>query len=87
MRKYSVTTARSNFREVLEEAKSGAVELNKDGMPVAVILDAMKYERLLSYVENLEDSDAILEYELNPKSFGKTTPLQEVERGLNLKTL
>ena len=87
MAKYSASHARANFNEVLKLAKSEAVEIQKHGKPVAVILDAMKYEKLLDYIENLEDNLTVLEYESDPKSFGKSTPLEEVERELGLKPL
>ena len=87
MAKYSAATARAKFNEVLELAKTEAVEIQKHGKPAVVILDAMKYEKLLEYVEDLEDSIVILEYERDPASFGKSTPLEEVERELGLKPL
>lgn len=87
MTKYSASQARANFNEVLDQAKTGVVEIHKHGKPSAVILDAMKYEKLLSYLEDLEDAVAVLEYELNPEGFGKTTLLEEVERELGLRSL
>ena len=50
MAKYSASDARANFNEVLKLAKSEAVEIQKHGKPVAVILDAMEYEKLLDYI-------------------------------------
>ena len=87
MAKYSASDARANFNEVLKLAKSEAVEIQKHGKPVAVILDAMNYEKLLDYIEDLEDNLAVLEYENDPESFWKSTPLAEVERELGLKPL
>lgn len=87
MAKYSASEARANFNEVLLLAKTEAVEIQKHGKPVAVILDAMKYEKLLDYIEDLEDNLTILEYENDPESFGKSIPLEEVERELGLKPL
>ena len=68
-------------------AKTEAVEIQKHGKPLAVILDVMKYEKLLDYIEDLEDNLTVLEYENDPDSFGKSTPLEEVERELGLKPL
>lgn len=87
MAQYSASNARQNFNEVLELAKTEAVEIHKHGKPSVVILDAMKYEKLLDYIEDLEDQNALLSYELDPESFGPSTALEEVERELGLKPL
>jgi len=87
MAKFSASEARARFQEVLELAKTEAVEIQKHGKPVAVIVDAMKYEKLIDYIEDLEDNLTVLEYESDPASLGKSTPLEEVERELGLKPL
>lgn len=87
MAKYSASQARANFNEVLEIAKTEAVEIEKHGKPAVVILDAMKYEKLLDYIEDLEDKNTVLEYEMDPESFGPFTPLAEVARELGLQDL
>ena len=87
MAQYSASNARQNFNEVLELAKTEAVEIHKHGKPSVVILDAMKYEKLLDYIEDLEDQNALLSYELDPESFGPSTALEVVERELGLKPL
>lgn len=87
MAKYSASEARANFNEVLKLAKTEAVEIQKHGKPIAVILNAMKYEKLLDYIEDLEDNLTVLEYENDPESFGKSISLEEVERELGLKAL
>jgi prevent-host-death family protein len=87
MAKFSASEARARFNEVLELAKTEAVEIQKHGKPAVVILDAMKYEEFLDYVEDLEDNLTILEYESDPERFGKSTSLEEVERELGLKPL
>lgn len=80
MAKYSASEARANFNEVLGLAKTEAVEIEKHGKPAVVILDAMKYEKLLDYIEDLEDKITILEWELDPD---KTTfTLEEVKKEL-----
>jgi prevent-host-death family protein len=85
MAKYSASEARANFNQVLELAKTEAVEIHKHGKPAAVILDAMQYENLLDYVEDLEDSLELLQIRseegFDPNSW-KT--LDEVERDLGL---
>lgn len=55
MVKYSASEARSNFNQVLEQAKTELVEIQKHGGPAVVILDAMKYETFLDYVEDLKE--------------------------------
>lgn len=87
MAKYSASEARANFNEVLKLAQTEAVEIQKHGKPIAVILDAEKYEQFLDYVEDLEDNLTVLEHELNPSDLSTYTPLEEVERELGLKPL
>jgi prevent-host-death family protein len=88
MAKFSASEARANFNRVLELSKTEAVEIHKHGKKVAVIVDAMKHEELLDYVEDLEDSLAILEIrasdDFDPSSW-KT--LEEVEQDLGLRPL
>ena len=88
MAKYSAAEARAKFNEVLTLAKTEAVEINKHGKPVAVMVDAMKYEEFLDYVEDLEDSLAILEIRAS-EDFDPSTwkTLEEVERDLGLRPL
>lgn len=78
MAKYSASDARANFNEVLELAKTEAVEIHKHGKPAVVILDAMNYEKLLDYVEDLEDAVTILEHKLNPGDRSEWTPLENL---------
>jgi prevent-host-death family protein len=87
MIKYSVSKARANFNEVLAFAKREPVEIQKHGKPAVVILDAMKYEELLDYIEDLEDLNTVLEYRISPESFGPFTPLEEVARELGLDSI
>ncbi len=87
MAQFSASDARANFNQVLEIAKTEAVEIHKHGKPAVVILDAMNYEKFLDYVEDLEDENTLLRYELDPDSFGPSIPLEEVERELGLKPL
>jgi len=87
MAHFSASEARAKFNQVLEIAKTEAVEIHKHGKPAVVILDAMNYEKFLDYVEDLEDENTLLRYELDPDSFGPSIPLEEVERELGLKPL
>jgi prevent-host-death family protein len=84
MAQYSASNARSNFNEVLALAKTEAVEIYKHGKPAVVILDAMSYEKLLDYVEDLEDAVTILEHKLNPGDESDWTPLDNLLADLDL---
>ncbi len=88
MAKYSAAEARAKFNEVLTLAKTEAVEIHKHGKPAVVMVDAMKYEEFLDYVEDLEDSLAILEIRAS-EDFDPSTwkTLEEVERDLGLRPL
>ena len=88
MAKYSAAEARAKFNEVLTLAKTEAVEIHKHGKPAVVMVDAMKYEEFLDYVEDLEDSLAILEIRAS-EDFDHSTwkTLEEVERDLGLRPL
>jgi antitoxin Phd len=85
MAKFSASEARARFQEVLELARTEAVEIQKHGKPAVVILDAMKYEKLLDYIEDLEDNLTVLEHQLNPGDPSEWTPLElvlaELEQG------
>jgi prevent-host-death family protein len=78
MAKFSASEARARFNEVLELAKTEAVEIQKHGKSAVVILDAMKYEKFLDYVEDLEDSLTILEHQLNPGDPSTYTSLDDL---------
>jgi prevent-host-death family protein len=84
MAKFSASEARARFQEVLELARTEAVEIQKHGKPAVVILDAMKYEKLVNYVEDLEDNLTVLQHQLNPGSPEDWTPLDEVLAELDL---
>lgn len=88
MAKYSAAEARAKFNEVLTLARTEAVEIHKHGKPAVVMVDAMKYEEFLDYVEDLEDSLAILEIRASD-DFDPSTwkTLEEVERDLGLRPL
>jgi PHD/YefM family antitoxin component YafN of YafNO toxin-antitoxin module len=63
---------------VLELAKTEAVEIHKHGKPAVVIFDAMSYEKLLDYIEDLEDAISILEHKLNPADESEWVPLEDL---------
>ena len=78
MAQFSASEARANFNHVLELSKAEAVEIRKHGKPAVVILDAMQYEKMLDYIEDLEDTIALLEHELNPGDPSQWIPLETV---------
>ena len=82
MAEYSVSEARAKLNEVIALAQNEAVEIKKHGKAVVTILDSMKYENLLDYIEDLEDRIAILEFKMNPNSDSKSW--EEVQKELGL---
>jgi prevent-host-death family protein len=78
MAQFSASEARANFNHVLELAKTEAVEIHKHGKPAVVIFDAMSYEKLLDYIEDLEDTITILEHKLNPADESEWVPLEDL---------
>jgi prevent-host-death family protein len=84
MAQFSASEARANFNHVLELAKTEAVEIHKHGKPAVVIFDAMSYEKLLDYVEDLEDTITILEHKLNPGDESEWVPLEDLLADSNL---
>jgi len=80
MAQYSVSEARANLNEVIQLALTEAVEILKHGNPVVTIVDSMKYEELLDYIEDLEDRLAILESKMDPNPDWKSW--EEVKKEL-----
>lgn len=66
MAKFNISDLRTMVPEILQLAKTEAVEIEKHGKPSLVILDAMKYKEFVDYVEDLEDRLSILEQKLDP---------------------
>ena len=87
MAKYSAAEARAKFNEALTLARTEAVEIHKHGKPAVVMVDAMKYEEFLDYVEDLEDTVAILEHRLNPGDSADWKTLEQVVTELGLDNL
>lgn len=87
MAKYSAAEARAKFNEVLQAARTEAVEISKHGKPAVVIVDAMKYEKFMEYVDDLEDTIAILEHRLNPGDPSDWKPIERVVAELGLEDL
>ena len=51
----TLSEARKNLPALITEAADHEVYLMRYSTPVGVLLDAAKYEKLLDYVEDLED--------------------------------
>ena len=66
MAQYSVSEARARLNEVIQLARSEAVEILKHGKAAVTIVDSVKYEELVDYVEELEDRLAVLESKADP---------------------
>jgi prevent-host-death family protein len=75
-----VTEARHRLREILEGLDSSNVILVRHSRPVAVVIDPMRYERLLDYIEDLEDQVSVL----TAADEGERIPLEKVKAELGL---
>lgn len=54
-----ISEARASLGNLVNETTDHPVYLLRDGKPIAVLLDTDKYERLLDYIEDLEDTIAV----------------------------
>lgn len=61
-----ISEARASLSELVTETADHPVYLIRHGKPVAVLLDAAKYERLIDHIEDLEDTLAVLQARANP---------------------
>jgi antitoxin Phd len=50
-----MSEARENLAQVIEDAQSGAVILERYGQPAAVVVSPERYEQLLEALEEAED--------------------------------
>lgn len=57
----SVTELKRNFAEIIQQADDGPVAILNHNRPEAYLLPAAHYERLLAYVEDLEDAKLVQE--------------------------
>ncbi len=85
MAHYSASQARTNFQELIALCETEAVEIHRHGKKVAVMLHAMKYDELLTQIEDLEDKVTLLEYQADPVATKDLLDLREVEKELGLK--
>lgn len=57
----SVTELKRNFAEIIREADDSPVAILNHNRPEAYLLPAAHYERLLAYMEDLEDAKLVQE--------------------------
>ena len=55
MEELSVSEARENFSEAVEDAQKKPVQILKHGKPVAVLINPSLFEKFLDSMEELED--------------------------------
>ena len=60
-RSVSVTELKRNFSEIMSQADDGAIAVLNHNRPEAYLLPARMYERLMAYLEDLEDIKLIQE--------------------------
>ncbi len=57
----SVTELKRNFAEIIQQADDSPVAILNHNRPEAYLLPAAHYERLLAYMEDLEDAKLVQE--------------------------
>ena len=62
----SVTELKRNFAGVLREAGDAPVAVLNHNRPEAYLISARQYERLMNYLEDLEDSELIRQRQGEP---------------------
>jgi antitoxin StbD len=62
----SVTELKRNFAGILKQADDGPVVVMNHNKPEAYLLPAGYYERLMAYLEDLEDSRLVRERSAGP---------------------
>lgn len=62
----SVTELKRNFAEIIKQADDSAVAILNHNRPEAYLLPAAYYERLMAYIEDLEDAKLIQERSNGP---------------------
>lgn len=60
-RSVSVTELKRNFSEIMSQADDGAIAVLNHNRPEAYLLPARMYERLMAYLEDLEDIKLVQE--------------------------
>jgi len=78
----TITDVRLRIRELVEQLPDRDVLVLKHGHPVAVMLGHQKYERLLAYIDELEDRLSVYEARSEPKDMRIPWEKVEAEAGL-----
>ena len=60
-RSVSVTELKRNFADIISQADDGAIAVLNHNKPEAYLLPARMYERLMAYLEDLEDIKLVQE--------------------------
>ncbi len=62
----SVSELKRSFADVLKQADDGPVAVLNHNRPEAYLLPAAHYERLLAYIEDLEDAELVRQRAAGP---------------------
>ena len=62
----SVTELKRNFAGILKQADDGPIAVLNHNRPEAYLLPASHYERLMEYLEDLEDAQLVRERAIGP---------------------
>ena len=81
MEELSVSEARENFSEAVEDAQKKPVQILKHGKPVAVLINPSLFEKFLDSMEELED---IADFDMAIASKSKMIPWAQVKADLGI---
>jgi antitoxin StbD len=62
----SVTELKRNYADILKQADDAPIAVLNHNRPEAYLLPASHYERLMAYLEDLEDAKLVREREAGP---------------------
>ena len=74
MEELSISEARENFSEAVEDAQKKPVQILKHGKPVAVLINPSLFEKFLDSMEELED---IADFDKAIASKPSQSPMEE----------
>lgn len=85
MNRIAITQARNHLATVVDDAQREPVYLTRRDRPVAAVVDAAVFERLLEDAEELADIRAVDEAWAESERLGETPiPWEDVRRDLGL---
>ena len=82
MEELSVSEARENFSEAVEDAQKKPVQILKHGKPVAVLINPSLFEKFLDSMEELED---IADFDQAKSDKSKMIPWAQVKADLGIE--